>query len=376
MNRWGNALTQALVIAGLVSLAGACARPRPHTVRVTTKPATPVVRPPPAEIRAVWVSDTAKLDWGTATARLQQAGFNTLYVNLASSGAAFYPSAIVPVVPGCETDPVAAGIRLARQRGLLVHAKLIVTFLFKTTPGFQQKLAATDRVMRDERGRPIAQAGYYWLCPSRETNRTHAASLVTEMLQRYPVDGLQFDYIRFNENPSCFCGHCRQQFERTLGQSVPRWPADALTGAFASRFQQWRVTVIDDWARELSAVARNARPGLVINAAVFPDLARARAEKGQDWRSWLDRGYLDYVCLMNYVTDPVQFDLRTRQTLATVAHPRQLVVGIGSWKFNDLAGVRAQIAATRRAGVPGFALFSYDDAAARVFLPDLAATRP
>ena len=192
------------------------------------------------------------------------------------------------------------------------------------------------------------------------------------MLTRYPVDGLQLDYIRFNENPSCFCRHCRREFERQLGRSLRHWPADALDGAFASRFRQWRVTVIDDWVRELAAVARNARPGLVLSAAVFPNLARARVEKAQDWQAWLDRGDVDYVCLMNYVTDPAQFDQRNRDALATVASPKQLVVGIGSWKFTAARDVQAQIAATRRRGIPGFALFSYDDAAARDFLPQLA----
>ncbi len=365
---------QALVIACLVSLASACARPRPKTVKTTAKPPSrkpAAPRPQPTEVRAVWVSDTSRLDWNTATADLQRAGFNTLYVNLASAGAAFYPSTILPNVPGPVGDPVAAGVRLAHQRGLAVHAKFIVTFLFKTTPDFQKKLATTGRVMRNERGRPIEQAGYYWLCPSRESNRTLTASVVTEMLTRYPVDGLQFDYIRFNENPSCFCPHCRQEFERGLGQPVARWPADALSGTHASRFREWRRALITDWARELTAIARAQRPKLIVSAAVFPDIAHAREDLGQDWQLWLKRGYLDYVCLMNYVTDRAQFEQRIRQNQTVALTSRQLVVGIGSWKFEQLSGVQGQIDSVRRLGVPGFALFSYDDAAARNFLPQL-----
>ncbi len=379
MKRWGNSQTQVVLFVGLAILGGACARPRPNTVRTSIQPAgrqPAIPRPQPANIRAVWVSDTSKLDWNTATAALQRAGFNTMYVNLASGGAAFYPSQILPNVSSNVGDPVAAGIRLAHQRGLAVHAKLLVTFMYKTTPEFQRKLAKTDRVMRDEHGHPIEQAGYDWLCPSQETNHTLITSIITEMLTRYPVDGLQLDYIRFNENPSCFCAHCRQAFERYLGRKVRRWPADALSSPDASRFHQWRIAVTTDWVREISSIARSLRPGLVISAAVVPELDRAREEKGQDWKTWLDRGYLNYICTMNYVPELPQFDLRNRQNLMTVGNPRQIVVGIGSWKFKQMSSLQTQINAVHQLGVRGFSLFSYDDAAERNFLPQVTAPVP
>src|SRR5882724_5369447 len=96
------------LIAGacLLLLGASCARPRPRPQPVP--PVTPTVQRP-AEIRAVWVSDTLRLDWDEATRQLQRAGFNTMYVNLASGGAMF------------GSDAVARGITLAHQRGLAVH---------------------------------------------------------------------------------------------------------------------------------------------------------------------------------------------------------------------------------------------------------------
>src|SRR5213594_101347 len=107
-----------IALSCLLLLAVACARPRPH-------PQPAVQRP--TEIRAVWVSDTPRLDWDEATRQLQRAGFNTMYVNLASAGALFM------------SDAVARGIALAHQRGLQVHAKVIVMFLFKAPPEFQRQ---------------------------------------------------------------------------------------------------------------------------------------------------------------------------------------------------------------------------------------------
>ena len=265
MKLWGILLACALVLS--------CARPQPD--RVTP----PQPAPPPSktaestrEIRAVWVSNTDRLDWDGATRNLQRAGFNTMYVNFASGGAAFYPSQLVPEVPG-SPDP-SAGIALAHQRGIQVHGKLIVTFMFRTTPEFQRRLLAANRAMRGPDGKPIEQAGYYWLCPTQDSNRTLLGGIVNEMVTRYPVDGLQFDYIRFCEQPSCYCSHCKREFEKATGRAV----TDTLP------FKSWQQQQITSLVRELSTRAHAARPGLVVSSAVFPDLNRAKEEKAQDWQ--------------------------------------------------------------------------------------------
>ena len=78
MRRFANAVC-------VIALGISCARPRP---RPPMPPPTPKPKPV-TELRGVWVSDSTRLDWDKATARLQRAGFNTMYVNLASAGAAF-----------------------------------------------------------------------------------------------------------------------------------------------------------------------------------------------------------------------------------------------------------------------------------------------
>src|SRR2546427_6767745 len=102
------------VVVCLLLLGVACARPRPRPQPLP--PARPTVQRP-TEIRAVWVSDTPKLDWDAATRQLRHAGFDTMYVNLASGGAAFYPhSRAVPSV--VDDDAIARGIALAHRRGI------------------------------------------------------------------------------------------------------------------------------------------------------------------------------------------------------------------------------------------------------------------
>jgi uncharacterized lipoprotein YddW (UPF0748 family) len=228
--------------------------------------------------------------------------------------------------------------------------------------------------MRGPDGRPVMQSGFTWLCPSQEANRALIAASVSELETKYPVDGSQFDYIRFCEQPSCFCASCRREFEHSIGAHVRRWPAAVLEGAYVTQFNQWRQEVINNWIENLAARARAARPGVTVSAAVFSDLERARMEKGQDWKLWLDRGYVDYVCTMTYTPDLRDFEIKVRKEQMWATQRNKIVVGIGAWKFDRMSQLAAQITMTRQLGSPGFVLFSYDDAEARNFLPDLGAS--
>jgi len=373
------------LVALLLFLAGcAIERPAPpppssppagHVKPPPTPPLSPLPSPPlPAqtrtgEVRAVWVSDTTKFNWDAATAALQRAGFNAVYVNFVSGGAAFYPrSAVLPSV--VSRDDIGRGIALAHQRGLAVHAKVIAAFMFRVPAGFQQQMIKANRVMRGPDGRPVLQWEQTWLCPSQKPNRDLMVHAIREILTRYPVDGVQLDYIRFCEQPSCYCSHCRREFEKSLGQAVKRWPFDVTSGPYASRFIEWKQGVINDWVRQCSEEVRRARPGLPISVDVFPDLARAREEKAQDWKLWLDRGWVDYLCTMTYTAALAEFEARVRQQPSLIP-PQKLIVGIGSWKLKQMDEVQAQIAVARRYGAAGFALFSYDDFAARNAIPSV-----
>jgi uncharacterized lipoprotein YddW (UPF0748 family) len=355
-----------VVCAGIALLVNSCARPRPRVVIAPPPPKPKAV----AELRGVWVSDTTRLDWDEATAKLQRAGYNAMFVNFASSGAAFYPgSTVLPVVSSESPASFGRGIELAHRRGLAVHAKQIVMFMFKAPPAFQRQLLKADRVMRGPDLRPIMQSSNTWLCPSQPANRALVAGAVTEMLARFPVDGLQFDYIRFSEQPSCYCPQCRAEFERSAGIRVKHWPSAVLAGPYAARYNEWRKGVITDWVRHLSALARRTRPGVRVSAAAFADLNRAREEGAQDWKLWLETGLVDYVCTMTYRPELREFEALVRKQQAWAPRRNQVVVGIGSWKFDRMSQLVDQITAVRQLGAPGFVLFSYDDCAVRDFLP-------
>jgi uncharacterized lipoprotein YddW (UPF0748 family) len=375
-------LSQSLTVVVCIFILGiSCARPRP---RPTAPAPAPTLPPSPrsergkpvTELRGVWVSDSTRLDWNEATARLQRAGFNTMYVNLASAGAAFYPrSKVLPSLVDGGTDEVTRGIELAHRRGIAVHAKLITFFMFKAPSESQRRMTRADRVMLGPNGRPALQSGYTWLCPTQLANREQLAAEITEILSRYRVDGLQFDYIRFYEEPTCYCDHCRAEFEHALGRHLRRWPDDVMGGVYTTQFYDWRRQVINQRVYELTSLTRRMRPDIKLSAAVFPDWERCRQDRAQDWGLWLLRGWMNYVCTMTYRTDVREFAELVRKQQAWAGNRAKIVPGIGSWKFERMSDLRTEIDTARRLGAPGFVLFSYDDAAARDFLPNLTVDR-
>ena len=99
MRRLGSCLAATLAVVAIISLLNSCTwRGQTYDQSMSKPTPTPAYVPSPSpapriaragELRGVWVSDTTKLDWDNATENLHRAGFNTIFVNLASGGAAF-----------------------------------------------------------------------------------------------------------------------------------------------------------------------------------------------------------------------------------------------------------------------------------------------
>ena len=129
----------AMAVVCVVITVTSCAVSRPRST-APPPPSPQAVVPPPrivTELRGVWVSDPSRLDWDRATADLERAGFNTMYVNFASGGAAFFPgSRVLPDLSTATPADWISGITLAHRRGIAVHAKLVTMFMYRAPPVF------------------------------------------------------------------------------------------------------------------------------------------------------------------------------------------------------------------------------------------------
>lgn len=325
-------------------------------------------QPLAGEFRAFWCHSAfgvKGMSWEEAIHRLADNGFTAILPNLLWGGVAYYPSQVLPVAPEVarQGDQLAQCLDACRKHGLQIHVWKVNWNLGSAPKDFVDRLRRENRLQADARGQEEP-----WLCPSHPENQKLEVDSLLEIVRRYPVDGIHFDYIRYPGGDYCLCSGCRERFARALGSPVQRWPQDVLKdGAQRQAWLEWRRTNITSVVEAVSKQARAVQPKIRISAAVFRNWPMDRDHVAQDWKLWCDRGYLDFVCPMDYTASNAQFENWVRKqktwTGQTPCYP-----GIGAWELTP-DRVIGQIQLTRQLQTKGFVLFNYDKQAARNLVP-------
>ncbi len=326
----------------------------------------PKIYPPRAgEMRAVWIHSPFNVDdWDAACAHLAKCGFNAVIVNMCNAGIAYYPSKYLKTEERAarESDQILRVLKSCRKYGLELHVWR-VDWRVINNPERLQKLRAEGKLAVSYTGEPGE-----WLCPSWPENQKHEIDTMLEIVRNYDVDGIHFDYIRFNNANYCYCDHCRKTFEQLIGRKVQNWPDDVRTGPLREQYLQFRRDCITAVVKEVAEKARAIKPWIKISAAVFSDWPRSRETIGQDAKLWVDRGYLDFVCPMNYTNDTSRLGALTEAQVAAVRGQVPLYVGIGAWRHPDVTTLADQIALARELGADGFVCFCYENPAVQQYL--------
>ena len=160
---------------------------------------------------------------------LAECGFNAVLPDMAWGGAAHYASAVLPRSETFRThgDQLAQCLAASHRYGLQVHAwKVNWNLGSLAPPDFVARLRAEGRLQVTDTGQTKE-----WLCPSHPANLALETEAMLEMVRGYDVDGVMFDYIRYDSRQVCYCPGCRERFQRDTQRLVAAWPADVTTGA-------------------------------------------------------------------------------------------------------------------------------------------------
>jgi uncharacterized lipoprotein YddW (UPF0748 family) len=327
----------------------------------------------PGEFRAFWCHSAFGvdgMDWDEAIRRLAAAGFTAILPNMLWGGVAYYPSKVLPVAAdvGTRGDQIAQCLAAGRKYGIQVHVWKV-----NWNTGHRVPAEFLDR-MRTEGRLQVSATGKVepWLCPSHPENQALELASMLEVAREYDVDGIHFDYIRYPGGDHCFCPGCRERFGKSVGAEIRQWPQDALgNGPWRAAWLEWRRSNISAVVQAISEQAHALKPQLKVSAAVFRNWATDRDGVGQDWKVWCERGWLDFVCPMDYTNSEGLFEnwveLQKGWAGRTPVYP-----GIGvSSSTSRLPPDRVinQIAITRRHGTGGFTLFNYGVVESRELLP-------
>ncbi|MDQ0288070.1 glycoside hydrolase family 10 protein [Oligosphaera ethanolica] len=322
------------------------------------------------EIRAVWSRRPDGLpgrSWEDTAAILAKGRFNAVFPNVASAYSTAYPSALVS--QSSRGDALADAISACRRHRLAIHAWVSCLGVEDASDNTLQTLKRQGRLQQNDAG-----ATRNWLCPTQVANRDLLLSIVTELAGRYALDGVQFDLIRYPETNSCFCPSCRKSFETYLRRPVSSWPAAVQSsGSDRRAWETFRQDVINALVADLAKAARTARPGIAVSAAVYPDQASAKTMVGQNWHLWLNKGWVDFICPMNYRASTALFAGDLDRQTHLLGNGDKIIAGIGvSSERLELSELQRQIAAARAANARGYILFELTPREAYDLIPKLS----
>lgn len=322
----------------------------------------------PEATRSIWIT---RWDWRTAedveriVEQCAEAGFDELLFQVRGNASTFYPSKLEPwaaELGGADPgfDPLALALSLAHERGLALQA------WFNVVPAWWGSEPPTDPahvvnahpewLWYDASGarQPWSERFYVSLNPCLPEVRAHVVAVATELLERYPVDGLHLDYVRFpNEPPATPKGCDYPRDAKTL--ALYRAATGHAPDDDAAAWDAWRAAQVTQLVRELRAAQRKVRPEARLTAAVGADVAGA-ARHFQDWPKWIEEGFCDGLYPMNYAGEEARYAARVE---AWAARAKDVRVRMGLHATtSEPATLRARMDDVHeRFG--GYALFGY-----------------
>ena len=375
----------------------------------------------PENVRGLWVPRTAlesRESIAAAVRSAQAGGFNTLLVQVRGRGEAFYRSAIEPRATDLDRqtddfDPLGTTLDFAHRAGLKVHAWVNVNLVASGTylprsrghiafshpewlmvprplaaslkPVSPRSPAYLGALARWTRNASSTVEGLY-LSPIPSDSQDYTVSVVRELVERYEIDGLHLDYVRYPGVDFDYSPTALAEFRASIAATVPAAERQRLdratnanpaawTEAYAAAWAAFRRDRLTSLVRRIHSTVRTARPEAIVSAAVFPSQATARDVKFQDWVTWARSGLLDVVCPMIYTADATEFSNLAGQ-INTALGPVPFWAGIGAYKL-AMSQTIEHVRLARRAQAAGVLIFSSEQfASAGNPQSDLSALRP
>jgi uncharacterized lipoprotein YddW (UPF0748 family) len=388
------------LLAVLVLAAGmaACGRDGPGVTEPPPEspPVTPPVTPPDTalppllrETRGLWIATVANIDWPSRSGlaatqqrdeltdlldRAAATGINTIVLQVRPAADAVYASPLEPwasLLTGTQGaspgyDPLAFAIEQAHARGLELHAWINP---FRAGNAADTTRLATSHVWHTRPDLVRRFGTLIWLDPGEPDAQDHTLSVIRDIVTRYDIDAIHADdyFYPYPQNDAA-------------GQAIA-FPDDATYARYGGGMARddWRRANIDRFVERLYGAVHAIRPTVKVGISPFgiwrPDNPPgvqgldAYAAIYADARTWLQRGWVDYLAPQLYwaidapqQSFPALLDWWHAQNIAG----RHVWPGLAAYRVNNgttsaftLQEIPEQIRLTRaRAGGSGHLLYN------------------
>ncbi len=321
------------------------------------------------EGRGVWV-DMGSLGFGPEDIKkiidkLADNNFNMLFVHTIHNGQTIYPSRITAqAYQFIGWDPLEVIIEEAHKRGMEVHSWCEV---FYQGGGISSALRENPEwALKNRYGFNITPSGMHWLSPAIPEVRNYLVSLFEELVRSYDIDGLHLDYVRYPFEVPLPFGYeeaSRGRYKSLTGLDPidfypQRTPED---WAHWWEWSLWREDQVTALVKQISLETKRIKPDLLLSAAVFPDYHYNKYTQFtlQEWKEWVDKGYLDFICPMAYRRNIIKVGEAIKEDLEIAKGKVLVYAGLGVHLIPYPSELNDQIDLVRESGAAGVVLFAY-----------------
>jgi uncharacterized lipoprotein YddW (UPF0748 family) len=349
---------------------------------------------PPApvkEARAIWLTRFEYCNYTTThdqdsirqyiadiIDRAAQANFNLVFFQVRGNGDAYYTPGLEPWgqlltgTPGEDPgwDPLQFALERAHERGLELHAWINTFPAWRGTeppPETEPRspyLEHPEWVVCDSTGKPMPLSEHYVsFSPGIPEVHDYIIAVVTDIVRRYEVDGIHFDYIRYPEiAPDNGYSHD--------SVSVARFNSPE-GNPFHLDWEDWQREQLNQFVYKAYRAITELKPWVKVSAAVIGSYVEgnwnAYRAVYQDPRRWMELGKIDFVTPMMYwprrdANHP--FLKRAEEWQQYYSPERYVFPGIGSYRYTtkkrnyNWREIQREIDGLRVRRIPGMAFFN------------------
>lgn len=333
-----------------------------------------------AEVRGVWVARdglTSRQKIISTLDLLKAANINLVCVDVWTRGYTVHPSDVLFAACGQRQDPdyigrdpLAEFIVEAHRRGIEVEAWFEYGFMFGWSgwyagpTGIGPVLTANPTwIARDNTGTTQVSDGgtgfFTWASHEHPAVRQFLIDLATEVVDRYDVDGIQLDRIRYPSTSFGYDPTTSAAYQAATGQTPP-------TNVNTAAWKRWRADRLNAFHLDIYRAIKAHRSSVRVSNAptVWPGSYDTYL---QDWPAWLVQGAIDLVYPQVYRTTGSAYITTLDQQLAAVrtVDRARVAPGIRAITGTPTSEVLLMVGADRTRTLPGhvfwYAEGLYDD---------------
>lgn len=331
-----------------------------------------------APIRGLWVTRFALKDYNEISNIISTAKslcITDLYVQVRALGQMYGQNGTDP-----EDSPFGLLVKSAQNEKIRVHAWINVLYIWAGNSPPQDdhhiyykalnSLVRSSFLVQIPNYKMLKKQGIegFFIDPGDQQNLLDIKFLISDLIQKYRVDGIHLDYLRYPSFDYSFSPNGRTKFFREYWfdpVDMFKFENDTLSSEILEKYKYASGTYksflrqqVTDLLIDLKEYIQQFNKRIELSVAVKPDREIAYNYYFQDWGDWLTNNICDRVVMMNYDTVTTNF-INNLKTDLDEKYQEKIVVGISTYN-QDFKAVQDRINITMNMGTAGYAIFSYN----------------